>query len=194
MLRLQATITKLHTALADQPKQALLHSPFDEEKLGKLLGKGALGRVYQARWRSCAVAVKGVESQSEAETKLLLNEINALRKVCCLFARCCELSHLFIVVVQASHPGVVRLLRVCAEPERMALIMEYLPGGDLKAAIDARKYGPSHIEVCALLCFRALACMLTCCAGVPARVSRDHIGVRVSAPQQRNHQPPRPQA
>lgn len=59
----------------------MLYSSFDELKLDKLIGKGALGTVRLAQWRSCTVAVKMVEALTEDESKLLLNEINSLRKV-----------------------------------------------------------------------------------------------------------------
>lgn len=123
----EALVSKLQSELKELPRQTLLHSSFEELSFERLLGKGALGTVRSARWRSCLVAVKLVEGISDEETKLLLNEINVLRK--------------------ASHPGVVRLLGVCVEPARMALVMEYLPGGDLASAIKAGKFGLNHIEV-----------------------------------------------
>lgn len=74
-------MSRLQTELKELPRQSLLHSSFEELSLERLLGKGAIGTVRAARWRSCVVAVKLVEGISAAETTLLLNEINVLRKV-----------------------------------------------------------------------------------------------------------------
>lgn len=150
----------------------MLYSPFEELALDRLIGKGALGTVRVGRWRSCDVAVKLVEGISEEESKLLLNEVNVLRK--------------------ASHPGVVRLLGVCVEPMRMALVLEYLPGGDLAKAISSGKFGPEHLEACLiayLLLFALFLCFLclTVSTGGTASVSADRVRVCVLASSQRSH-------
>ena len=92
-------------------------------RVGKLLGKGAFGKVYLGfhRLTGLEVAIKTIDKvaiNDERTQKKVLNEVFIMKKL--------------------AHPNVVRLLEVVETRKHLLLIQEYAGGGDLLQLLKAR--------------------------------------------------------
>jgi serine/threonine protein kinase/WD40 repeat protein len=92
-------------------------------KRGEILGQGAFGVVYLGlnidTGELMAVKQIAVEEVSNRELSSLQNEINLLRTL--------------------RHPNIVRYIGTEVTPSALSILLEYVPGGSLKALID--KFG-----------------------------------------------------
>lgn len=89
-----------------------------------LIGSGAMGQVWGARIRT------GRQSnQPTLAVKLLRSGLADVPEVFGRFVR--ERS----VLVALDHPGVVKVVDTVAEGGRLAIVMEFMPGGSLAAAL-----------------------------------------------------------
>lgn len=92
-------------------------------KRGEILGQGAFGIVYLGlnidTGELMAVKQIAVEEVSTRELSSLQNEINLLRTL--------------------RHPNIVRYIATEVTPSALSILLEYVPGGSLKALID--KFG-----------------------------------------------------
>eukprot|EP01042_Synura_sphagnicola_P036421 gene36421-biopygen4909 len=85
---------------------------YDELSIGRELGGGSFGVVYQGTWRMTDVAVK----------KLLLGQLtNDARK---------EYETEAQIMKKLRHPNIVQFLGYCISP-RTCIVMEYMPRGSL---------------------------------------------------------------
>jgi len=101
--------------------------PFDDVKLGQLLGKGSYGRVYRAQWNGAQVAVKVLETVHE-DDEVVTNNMEAL------------LSN------RLQHPNVVSTYKYCSRPISSAhqhntiietwMVMEFCNKGSLSDGVD----------------------------------------------------------
>ena len=90
-------------------KWSLRHS---DVNVGKKIGKGAFGEVFEATLRSSErVAVKTCRSNELTDKDKFLQEAEILQ--------------------QYVHPNIVRLIGVCAEKDPVYIVMELMPGGAL---------------------------------------------------------------
>lgn len=88
-----------------------------EPNLGRVIGHGGYGRVYEALWRGRRVAVKLLLCDSQGHYDSLLHEVE-------LYSRLAGCEH------------VVRLYGAClADKQHVALIMELVEGGNLSERI-----------------------------------------------------------
>eukprot|EP01117_Protostelium_nocturnum_P014861 TRINITY_DN5701_c0_g1_i1.p1 TRINITY_DN5701_c0_g1~~TRINITY_DN5701_c0_g1_i1.p1 ORF type:complete len:2449 (-),score=807.95 TRINITY_DN5701_c0_g1_i1:2-7348(-) len=87
---------------------------YDEIKDKTLVGAGAFGVVYRARWRETDVAVKQIKSEnvSEQQLKDFLSEVAILQNL-------------------RPHPNVVLFLGMTFPPQPLAIIIEFCDGGNL---------------------------------------------------------------
>jgi serine/threonine protein kinase len=100
-------------------------------KIGKELGRGAVGVVYEAFWKSGgrSVAVKRLSADVD---ELTLEE----------FSR--EVAVHSII----HHPNIVRVFAGCAEPPNCYLVLELCAGGSLSDLIlDATRQLPWTVRV-----------------------------------------------
>jgi len=85
---------------------------YDELSIGRVLGRGGFGEVYQGTWRMTDVAVK----------VLLLGQLtNDARK---------EFETEAQTNIELRHPNIVQFLGYCISP-RPCIVMEYMPRGSL---------------------------------------------------------------
>lgn len=91
--------------------QIILHKQITyEEKIGG----GGYGIVYKGSWNTLAVAIKTLRLQE------LRHEDEE------------ELTHEAHIMSKLNHPSIIRLHGVCMEPGHYAILMELMPGGDLR--------------------------------------------------------------
>ncbi len=82
-------------------------------QIGRRIGSGKFGEVYQATWRGNSVAVKSLF------LKQLQEELLA------------DFKHEAALMANLPFPQIVRLFAICLEPNHYAMVMEYLPKGAL---------------------------------------------------------------
>eukprot|EP01119_Soliformovum_irregulare_P018057 TRINITY_DN5472_c0_g1_i2.p1 TRINITY_DN5472_c0_g1~~TRINITY_DN5472_c0_g1_i2.p1 ORF type:complete len:1076 (+),score=303.21 TRINITY_DN5472_c0_g1_i2:3249-6476(+) len=96
---------------------------YEDLEIGRRLGEGAFGIVYQAKWRNAACVVKEmkVNSEDKLAMKDFLREAHNMKRL-------------------RPHPNVTDLLGVCTAPEKpICIITEYLSEGSLSELISAGK-------------------------------------------------------
>ena len=76
--------------------------PFEDVRLGAMLGRGAFGRVYRGQWNGTAVAVKVLEHNESANGEMMEALLSS----------------------KLSHPNVVRQ---CLHSLRMCLVITDFP-------------------------------------------------------------------
>mmetsp|Transcript_8938 Transcript_8938/g.19085 ORF Transcript_8938/g.19085 Transcript_8938/m.19085 type:complete len:704 (-) Transcript_8938:2515-4626(-) len=120
----------INTALSIVDKKM---DPFEDVRLGPMLGKGAYGRVYRGQWNGAQVAIKVMEhtEQPEGNLEALLSG-------------------------GVSHPNVVQTYRYCTRPMSDArdtedrklvetwMIMEFCNKGSLSDAVDRGLFRMRH--------------------------------------------------
>ncbi|MEW5298840.1 MAG: hypothetical protein WDW36_001918 [Sanguina aurantia] len=70
--------TSSSTTTTSRPAFTLIHTkvdPFEDVKLGTLLGRGAYGRVYRGQWNGTQVAVKVLETLAKADNSDLMEAL-----------------------------------------------------------------------------------------------------------------------
>jgi hypothetical protein len=122
----------------------------------RVLGVGGAGTVHEATWRGRRVAVKLLHPARQASPAAAA----ALRREASLLARL------------GGARGVVRLLAACAEPPRLALVLELGAHGSLAAALHARRERPRYGELLRLA-EGVAAALAACHALAPPVVHRD---------------------
>lgn len=137
----------------DQPAITLLSSkldPFDDVKMGPLLGKGAYGRVYRATWKGSLVAVKVLEHLKSEEGGV--DSVEALLSG--------QLSHPNVVQSYKYHTRVVTNNNSLfddkhAEVMETWMILEFCNKGSLSDGVERgwfrRKVGLFEVEYKAVL-------------------------------------------
>ncbi|PRP83292.1 hypothetical protein PROFUN_09504 [Planoprotostelium fungivorum] len=87
---------------------------FDELKNMQMIGSGAFGIVYKARWRETAVAVKQIRAEyvTEGQLKDFLREVAILQGL-------------------KSHPNIVMFIGMTFPPQPLSLVTEFCGGGGL---------------------------------------------------------------
>mmetsp|Transcript_7721 Transcript_7721/g.28469 ORF Transcript_7721/g.28469 Transcript_7721/m.28469 type:complete len:518 (-) Transcript_7721:208-1761(-) len=93
--------------------------PYDALEIQELIGAGAFGEVYKARWRGTQVAVKKLSKITEEFLKDFETEIAIVQKL--------------------HHPNVVQYLGFCDHKGEKSLVSEYLTGGSLADLFSAQK-------------------------------------------------------
>lgn len=94
----------------------------EEIKLGALLGDGAFGETFRARWHGADVAVKRVRIDSDVELASFLREVECLSGL--------------------RHPSIVPFLgAVIQDAGSCWLVSEYMPGGTLEVLLHGAKPG-----------------------------------------------------
>ena len=100
-------------------------------EMGKLIGSGGYGEVYQASWQGVDVAVK------QLHLKTLSGDLAK------------DFEQEANLMAQCQFPHVVRLYGVCQEP--VAMVMEYLPKGSLYQVLhdskEALPWNPVRWEI-----------------------------------------------
>ncbi|GBF90534.1 hypothetical protein Rsub_03530 [Raphidocelis subcapitata] len=92
----------------------------NELQMGPLLGNGAFGATYRARWHGADVAVKRVRIESDVELASFLREVECLSGL--------------------RHPGIIPFLgAVVKDEEHCWLVSEYMPGGSLEGMLHGQK-------------------------------------------------------
>lgn len=81
-----------------------------------MIGSGEFGRIFTATWRGIMVAIKEFHDLDDHKTRLMKNE--------------------FRVMTRLHHPNIIQLLGYTTEPFR--IVMEHMPGGDLKNYLNTR--------------------------------------------------------
>lgn len=93
-------------------------------KVGKKIGQGSFGKVYEATHKSTGVkwAIKSInkEKAGSSALKLVEREVSILKRV--------------------SHPHVITLNEVIESPKKMYLVMELCTGGELADVLKEKKY------------------------------------------------------
>ncbi|KAK9853859.1 hypothetical protein WJX84_009804 [Apatococcus fuscideae] len=88
-IRQDAALSDMRARVARKLKR----EPFDDVKVGPLLGAGSYGRVYKGTWQGATVAVKVIEHMQTAKTAPTLDGTKTLLEA--------------IVSIELSHPSVV---------------------------------------------------------------------------------------
>ncbi|XP_062302472.1 proto-oncogene tyrosine-protein kinase ROS [Osmerus eperlanus] len=97
--------------------------PRESLKLQRLLGSGAFGEVYEGM--IVGQPIQEVIPQNRVAVKTLRKEATESEK-----AEFLKEAH---IMSQFQHPNIVRLLGVCVQNEPQFLILELMPGGDLRS-------------------------------------------------------------
>ena len=90
--------------------------------LGKLLGRGAHGAVYSAKWNKRTVAVKklhAMSSVSQSDLKTFVREVSVLSAI--------------------RHPKIVQLFGACLKQPHLCIVEEMMDGGSLHAVLHNMK-------------------------------------------------------
>eukprot|EP00698_Gefionella_okellyi_P004995 TRINITY_DN1459_c0_g2_i1.p1 TRINITY_DN1459_c0_g2~~TRINITY_DN1459_c0_g2_i1.p1 ORF type:complete len:1033 (-),score=276.64 TRINITY_DN1459_c0_g2_i1:175-2817(-) len=111
-----------------QQQQSEFEIEWSELKLGKLLGTGGFGEVFEGDWRGTQVAVK-VLSQARMSPR----ELTDFRAE-------------VIMMSKLRHPNIVQFLGSSLTPPRLALITEYMGRGSLYAILHGEQSGPLPLE------------------------------------------------
>jgi len=97
------------------PLQSSIESfPYNELKLGKILGKGAYGKVYQSCWKNTKIAIKVLKQSgdhNEGAKKTFISEVKTLGSI--------------------QHINLVRLLGYCIEGLKHMVVYEYISNSSL---------------------------------------------------------------
>ncbi len=104
-------------------------SRFEELKLLECIGSGAYGEVHRATFRDQVVAVKLLKlplTQQQGTPAEVVDRFCAEAAVMC----------------QLSHPNIVSLHGVIAEPDNLCLILEFCAGGTLKDLLGSDRDSP----------------------------------------------------
>ena len=96
-------------------------------ELSELIGAGAMGQVWRARLRSGATGSKKSRGQNQPDlaAKLLRGDLTNDPDVVRRFIQ--ERS----LLMGLNHKGIVRVIDMVAEGDRLAIVMEFMPGGSL---------------------------------------------------------------
>ena len=110
----QTAVTKTSGAILLQPvlknsDKWTLHN--DDISIGKRLGKGAYGEVFDAEFKGQKVAVKTCRSTDVPDREKFLHEAEILK--------------------QYDHPNIVKLIGIAWDTEPVLIVMELMPGGSL---------------------------------------------------------------
>ena len=109
-------------------KWSLRHS---EVKVGKRIGKGAFGDVFESTLSNGQkVAVKTCRSSDLQDVDKFLKEAEILK--------------------QYSHPNIVQLIGVCAEKDPIYIVMELMPGGALLEFLRKKGSQQTRKKLCAM--------------------------------------------
>jgi serine/threonine protein kinase len=94
-------------------------------RIGRVLGRGAFGKVNLACHKVCEhlVAIKSIEK------KVLRNEKEQKKRV----------MQEMTILKQSNHPNVVRLYDSFETPRHMCFVMELCQGGDLLSYVRKRR-------------------------------------------------------
>ncbi|KXS21569.1 kinase-like protein [Gonapodya prolifera JEL478] len=129
------------TDLISEAMRALVDDfivPWTELKLLKRLGGGAFGEVHLAKWRGIDdVAVKILKSNTtfsmrreiNGDGTAIPNNYRGMSKEDQKAVE--EFMNELKLMAKLRHPNIVQLMAVVLEPNRKALIMEYMPAGSL---------------------------------------------------------------
>ena len=92
--------------------------------IGKKLGKGAFGDVFDAEFKGQKVAVKSCRSTDVPDKEKFLQEAEILK--------------------QYNHPNIVRLIGIACDQEPVLIVMELMPGGSLLEYLRKRAGNTSN--------------------------------------------------
>jgi len=90
---------------------------------GPRIGAGGFGEVYKCKWDSKMVAVKTLQEVEEEDPNAVYAEFMVEMKL----------------MSKLEHANVVTFLGACVTPPRLAIILEFMPGGSLYRAIHRRR-------------------------------------------------------
>lgn len=93
--------------------------PYDSLEIYEVIGSGAFGEVYKARWRGTMVAVKKLSKITEEFLKDFETEL--------------------AIVQRLHHPNVVQYLGFCDHKGEKSLVSEYMTGGSLADLFKEQK-------------------------------------------------------
>ena len=97
------------------------------------IGAGAMGQVWRARLRPEALSsTRETGNQPELAAKLLRPDLTSAPDVVRRFVQ--ERA----MLMGLDHPGIVRVVDMVAEGDRLAIVMEFMPGGTLADALAQR--------------------------------------------------------
>ena len=146
----QTTVSKSSGAILKQPvlrnsDKLMLHN--DEISMGKRLGKGAFGEVFEADFKGQKVAVKTCCSTDITDKGKFLQEAEILK--------------------QYDHPNIVKLIGIAWDTEPVLIVMELMPGGSL---LDYLRKKPAQ-----MIKGKMLHISIDACAGMEYLESRGCI-------------------
>ncbi len=97
------------TRMALQPRHRV---NWADVQLSTQIGEGAYANVYEGTWQNMVVAVKEMKLQEASETQVndFLTEVTVLASL--------------------SHPNVIDFIGACTDPAHLAILLEFMPGGD----------------------------------------------------------------
>jgi len=110
-------------------------------ELLEVIGSGAMGKVWRARVRSDGTVGRRSSNQPDLAAKVLRQDLAADPAVVKRFVQ--ERS----VLMGLDHPGIVKVLDMVVEGDRLAIVMELLPGGTLAGALEERGTLPASVAL-----------------------------------------------
>lgn len=96
--------------------------PTKQIKLGKQLGEGGFGIVYEGEWNTTKVAIKTLRLQNNQYPeawKAFRKEVN--------------------IMVKLNHPNIVQLYGICKSNIKYWMVLEFIPKGDLLNLLTDKK-------------------------------------------------------
>lgn len=126
----------------------------------QVVGKGAFGTVYKAKWRNNFVAVKYIEQEKERDafTIEVFSEFLRFRFVSN------EMSFPLVFQVRqlsrVAHPNIIALFGACTKRSHVCLVMEFAEGGSLYNALHCNPkpwYSAAHAMSWARQCAEGVA-------------------------------------
>lgn len=108
--------------MGDDDDQQVVEINLKNIVLGKLIGRGAHGVVYAAKWNKRAVAVKKLHAMSsvhQSDLKTFVREVSVLSAI--------------------KHPKIVQLFGACLKQPHLCIVEEIMDGGSLHAILHDMK-------------------------------------------------------
>jgi serine/threonine protein kinase len=107
---------------------------YNELNIGKKLGKGACGKVYQGCWENTKIAIKVLEwsgDHNEGAKKSFISKVNTLGSI--------------------QHVNLVRLLGYCIQGLKHMLVYEYISNSSLDKWFDGYKHMDWDKRICIIV-------------------------------------------